>query len=65
MQIEIIAPITFKHSLEKNHQEVKKDDFTVIGRNFRNIRNRKVAEALQLKPSLNVEGQSVPIELLN
>ena len=58
----------FKHSLEKSHQEVKIEDFTIIGRNFKNKRKRKVAEALlikELKPTLNVQEQSVVIKLLN
>ena len=58
-----------RHFVEKNHTEVKVNDFMVIGRNYRNnVRKRKVAEALlikQFRPTLNVQEQSVALKILN
>ena len=39
-----------KHSSEKEHVEVKQEDFKIIGSNFKNNRlKRKIAEALLIK----------------
>ena len=50
-----------KHSSEKEHVEVKQEDFKIIGSNFKNNRfKRTIAEALLLRqkhPSLNVQEQ--------
>ena len=38
-----------KHALEKEHCTVDISNFTVIGSNFRNYRQRRVTEALHIK----------------
>ena len=59
----------FKHSVEKEHEEVTQSDFEIIGSHFNNNRlKRKIAEALLIKekrPTLNVQGQSIELKLLN
>ena len=58
-----------KHSKEKEHVEVTKEDFKNIGSHFKNNRlKRKIAEALLIKqkrPTLNVQDQSLEPKLLN
>ena len=57
------------HSIKKDHTEVTVNDFKVIGPNYRNnVQKQKVVEALlikQFQPTLNVQEQSVALELLN
>ena len=38
-----------KHSREKNHQHVWKNDFKVLGNNYRSNFKRKISEALLIK----------------
>ena len=56
-----------KHALQKNHQHVSEKDFKIIGNDFwGNNNKRKVAEALlipEIKPTLNIQNQSVPLQL--
>ena len=56
-------------ALEKNHQHVSEKDFKIIGNGFRgNKKKRKVAEALlirEIKPTLNIQDQSVPLQLFS
>ena len=58
-----------KHALENNHQHVSEKDFKIIGNGFRgNNKKRKVAEALlirEIKPTLNIQDQSVPLQLFS
>ena len=57
-----------KHSREKNHQHVWKNDFKVLGNNYRSNFKRKISEALfikQLKLSLNVKEKSTQLQLYN
>ena len=58
-----------KHALENNHQHVSGKDFKMIGNGFRgNNKKRKVAEALlirEIKPALNIQDQSVPLQLFS
>ena len=58
-----------KHALENNHQHVSEKDFKIIGNGFRgNNKKRKVAEALlirEIKPTLNIQDQSIPLQLFS
>ena len=58
-----------KHTLENNHQHVSEKDFKIFGNGFRgNNQKRKVAEALlirEIKPTLNIQDQSVPLQLFS
>ena len=58
-----------KHALENNHQHVSEKDFKIIGNGFRgNNKKRKVAKALlirEIKPNLNIQDQSVPLQLFS
>ena len=58
-----------KHALENNHQHVSEKDFKIIGNGFQDItKKRKVAEALlirEIKPTLNIQDQSVPLQLFS
>ena len=58
-----------KHSSEKEHVEVTQEDFKIIGSHFKNNRLKtKIAEALLIKqerPTLNIQDQSVELNLLN
>ena len=58
-----------KHALENNHQHVSEKDFKIIANGFRgNNKKRKVAEALlirEIKPTLNIQDQSVPLQLFS
>ena len=59
----------FKNSVESRHDPVLKNDFGIIGKGYKNnTRKRKRAEALfikKMKPSLNIQENSVKLELLN
>ena len=59
----------FKHSVERGHDPVLKNDFRIIEKGYRNnTRRRKIAEALFLKKiklSLNIQKKSVKLELFN
>ena len=55
-----------KHCIEKRHQSISLDDAKIINKNFKNYYKRKVSEALyikQKKPSLNVQDNSIPLQL--
>ena len=56
-----------KHALGNNHQHVSEKDFKIIGNCFQgNNKKRKVADALlirEIKPTLNIHDQSVPLQL--
>ena len=58
-----------KHALENNHQHFSEKDMKIIGNGFRgNNKKRKVAEALliqEIKPTLNIQDQSVPLQLFS
>ena len=58
-----------KHVLENNHEHVSEKDFKIIDNGFKgNSKKRKVAEALlirEIKPSLNIQHQSVPLQLFS
>ena len=58
-----------KNALEKNHQHVSQKHFKIIGNGFRgNNKKRKVAEALlirEIKPTLSIQDQSVPLQLFS
>ena len=58
-----------KHTLESNHLHVSEKDFKIIANGFRgNNKKRKVAEALlirEIKPTLNIQDQSVPLQLFS
>ena len=57
-----------KHALG-NNQHVSEKDFKISGNGFRgNNKKRKVAEALlirEIKPTLNIQDQSVPLQLFS
>ena len=58
-----------KHALENNHQHVSVKDFKIIGNGFRGKNKKKnVAEALlirEIKPTLNIQDQSVRLHLFS
>ena len=57
-----------KSHAEKEHVEVTQEDFKIISSHFENNRlERKITETLikHERPSLNVQDQSVELELLN
>ena len=58
-----------KHPLENGHERVKISDFSVIYKSFNgNKRKQKIAESLlnkQLRSTLNIHDESVPLKLLN
>ena len=54
----------FCHSQRTNHSPVTLNDFTILSNGFKNSFNRKVY-IKHRKPSLNVQGKSVPIKLFN
>ena len=58
-----------KHALENNHQHVSEKDFKTIANGFRgNNKKRKVAEALlirEIKSTLNIQDQSIPLQLFS
>ena len=58
------------HTMESNHKEITKDDFTIISKNKRmnNYYFRKIMEAIMIKrkkPTLNAQEKSVPLKLFN
>ena len=71
--MEEIPNHVLKHSREKEHVEVTQEDLKIIGSHFKNNRlkersQQKIEEALLIKQerlSLNVQGQSVELKLLN
>ena len=57
-----------KHKQEQGHLPMNMDNFQVLSEGHGYYRNRKIIEALYIKqqrPSLNEQGQSIPIGLLN
>ena len=58
-----------KHAFENDHQNVSEKYFKIIGNGFRgNNKKSKVAEALlirKIKPTLNIQDQSVPLQLFS
>ena len=58
-----------KHSQLNGHKPVSLENFEIIGSNFKNNEYcRKIAESIlikRLKPSLNIQDMSIPIELFN
>ena len=71
--MEEIPNHVLKHSRKKEHVEVTQEDLKIIGSHFKNNRlkersQKKIEEALLIKQerlSLNVQGQSVELKLLN
>ena len=71
--MEEIPNHVLKHSREKEHVEVTQEDLKIIGSHFKNNKlkersQKKIEEALLIKQerlSLNVQGQSVELKLLN
>ena len=59
----------FKHCVAADHQFLSSDDLRIVGRNYKNNKGKqKIAEALlikNLKPSLNVQENSVALKPLN
>ena len=57
-----------KHSLETGHPSVCEEHFRILDNGFSHYKKRKISEALFIKnnePSLNEQGQSMPLCLLN
>ena len=58
-----------KHALGNNHQHLSEKDFKIIGNGFwGNNKKRTVAEALlikEIKPTLNIQDQSVSLQWFN
>ena len=57
-----------KHSRDKLHNHVWEDDFKLLGNNNQSNIKRKISESLltrQLKPSLNKQDKSIPLNLYN
>ena len=57
-----------KHSREQKHEHVWKDNFKIIGTNYKNNIKREISEALhikQRKPSLNIQVKSFNLKLYN
>ena len=57
-----------KHSRDKLHNHVWEDDFKLLGNNYQSNMKRKISESLfrrQLKPSLNKQDKSIPLNLYN
>ena len=57
-----------KHSRDKLHNHVWEDDFKLLGNNYQSNIKRKISESLfirQLKPSLNKQDKSIPLNLYN
>ena len=59
----------YKHTLDTGHPAVSQSDFKVLGQGYRNRKyKRKISEALlikELRPSLNRQENSVPLQLFN
>ena len=61
-------PHTLKHSRDKLHNHDWEDDFNLLGNNYQSNIKRKISESLfirQLKPSLNKQDKSIPLNLYN
>ena len=57
-----------KHELKTWHQPVNIEQFSVLSDGFNKFKKRKLSEALfikEQKPTLNEQGQSIPLTLLN
>ena len=57
-----------KHSRDKLHTHIWEDDFKLLGNNYQSNIKRKISESSfirQLKPSLNRQDKSVPLNLYN
>ena len=57
-----------KHALETGHPPVNIEQFLVLNDGLNNYKKRKLSEALfikEQKPTLNEQGQSIPLTLLN
>ena len=58
-----------KHSLETEHENVKRSNFSIISENFNgNKRKQKIAKLLlikQLRPTISIHDKSVPLKLFN
>ena len=57
-----------KHSRDKLHNHVWEDDFKLLSNNYQSNIKRKISESLsirQLKPSLNKQDKSIPLNLYN
>ena len=57
-----------QHSRDKLHNHVWEDDFKLLGNNFQSNIKREISESLfirQLKPSLNKQDKSIPLNLYN
>ena len=57
-----------KHSRDKLHTHVWEYDFKLLGNNYQSNIKRKISESLfisLLKPSLNKEYKSIPLNLYN
>ena len=59
---------TLKHSRDKLHTHLWELDFKLLGNNYQSNIKRKISESLfirQLKPSLNKQDKSIPLNLCN
>ena len=57
-----------KHSRDKLYNHVWEDDFKLLGNNYQSNIKRKISGSLfirQLKPSLNKQDKSIPLNLHN
>ena len=57
-----------KHSRGHKHTHVWVDDFKLLGNNYQSYIKRKISESLfirQLKPSLNKQEKSIPLNFFN
>ena len=57
-----------KHSINRGHQKVTINNFTIIGNNFRSEDHRKISEAFFIrkhKPTINIQRLSKPLLLFN
>ena len=58
-----------KHSIEKHQDNVDQKNFKIIVKNLKNNKwKRKISESLwikDLRPTLNAQHKSVPLELFN
>ena len=57
-----------RHSVESGHDKIKLENAVILASNLGNYKQRKIAEALFIKehkPSLNEQGQSIPLSLMN
>ena len=57
-----------KHSRDNLHKHVWEDDFKLLGNNYESNIKRKISESIfirQLKPLLNKQDKSIPVNLYN